>query len=80
MSGDSGPPRSETNTNGDVPVAFSFRSADTSSRSRVWRCRWNPSAGRDCDSVEEARAWVEGEAAALRVRVIWTDLSLRAAA
>ena len=35
MSGDSGPPRSETNTNGDVLAAFSFRSADTSSRSSV---------------------------------------------
>jgi hypothetical protein len=32
MSGDNGPPRSETNTNGEVLVVFSFRSADTSSR------------------------------------------------
>jgi hypothetical protein len=31
MSGDSGPPRSETNTNGDVLSAFSFRNADAAS-------------------------------------------------
>jgi NADPH-dependent ferric siderophore reductase len=30
-------------------------------------------ATRDCGSVEEAKAWIEGEAAALRVPVIWTD-------
>jgi len=30
-------------------------------------------AMRDCGSLEEARAWVEDEAAALRVPVIWTD-------
>ena len=29
-------------------------------------------ATRDCGSVEEARAWVESEAAALHVPVIWT--------
>jgi hypothetical protein len=35
MSGDNGPPRSETNTNGDVLAAFSFRSADRN----AWLCR-----------------------------------------
>jgi hypothetical protein len=30
-------------------------------------------ATRDCGSVEEAKAWIEGEAAALQVAVIWTD-------
>ena len=35
MSGDKGPPRSETKTNGDVLTAFSLRSADTSSLSSV---------------------------------------------
>jgi hypothetical protein len=28
---------------------------------------------RDCASVEEAKAWVETEAAALRVSVIWSE-------
>jgi hypothetical protein len=32
-----------------------------------------PPATRDCASVEEAKAWVEAEAAALRVSVIWSD-------
>src|SRR4029077_16658680 len=35
MSADKGPPRSGTNTNGGVLLAFSRRSAATSSRSRV---------------------------------------------
>jgi hypothetical protein len=30
-------------------------------------------ATRDCAAVEEAKAWVEEEAAALRVSIIWTD-------
>lgn len=30
-------------------------------------------ATRDCDSAEEAKRWVEGEAAALRVPVLWTQ-------
>jgi hypothetical protein len=42
MSGDSGPPRSEMKTNGDVLVVFSFRSADTSSRSNVWTLSMEP--------------------------------------
>ena len=42
MSGDSGPPRSETNTNGEVLPTFSFRSADTSSRSRVCTLSFEP--------------------------------------
>ena len=47
MSGDSGPPRSETNTNGDVLSALSFRSADTSSRSSVGSERSDQPTKRD---------------------------------
>jgi hypothetical protein len=32
-----------------------------------------PPATRDCASIEEARQWVEDEAAALQVSVVWTD-------
>jgi hypothetical protein len=42
MSGDSGPPRSERNTKGDVLLAFSFRRAETSSRSSVWTLSIEP--------------------------------------
>jgi hypothetical protein len=30
-------------------------------------------ATRDCGSVEEAKAWIENEAAALHVPVLWAD-------
>jgi hypothetical protein len=48
MSGDSAAPRSETNTNGDVLPVFSFRSADTSSRSRVCTLSFEPLSRRTC--------------------------------
>jgi hypothetical protein len=32
-----------------------------------------PPATRDCGSVEEAKRWIEREAHALRVPVVWTD-------
>jgi hypothetical protein len=37
-------------------------------------------ATRNCASAEEAKAWVEREAAALQVPVIWTDQPPRSTA
>jgi hypothetical protein len=42
MSGDSGPPRSETKTKGDGLSALSLRSADASSRSSVCTLSTDP--------------------------------------
>jgi hypothetical protein len=76
MSGDSGPPRSETNTNGHVLSALSLRSADTSSRSSVCtvstdpfrRCTWNV-LGPEPAKVEVRPPSVSGFAGAQPVAV-----------